>query len=104
MIYVEHPKTPTPVKGKIPRATAFSLAGGTMHYNKCDVMVIMHKLNDEELEEMVKSGEILSKVLDNNSKNIKFVLFESVKIKSQRINGIPGKVVLQYDLITGRYK
>ena len=104
MIYVEHPKTPTPVKGKIPRATAFSLAGGTMHYNKCDVMVIMHKLNDEELEEMVKSGEILSKILDNNSKNIKFVLFESVKIKSQRINGIPGKVILQYDLITGRYK
>ena len=37
---------------------------------------------------MVKSGEILSKILDNNSKNIKFVLFESVKIKSQRINGI----------------
>jgi DNA recombination-dependent growth factor C len=67
-------------------------------------MVIMHKLNDEELEEMIKSGEILSKVLDNNSKNIKFVLFESVKIKSQRINGIPGKVILQYDLITGRYK
>ena len=27
MIYVEHPKTPAPVKGKIPRATAFSLAG-----------------------------------------------------------------------------
>jgi len=52
----------------------------------------------------VKAGEILSKVLDNNSKNIKFVLFENVKIKSQRINGIPGKVVLQYDLITGRYK
>ena len=28
MVYVEHPKTPHAIKGKIPKATAFSLAGG----------------------------------------------------------------------------
>tara|TARA_R100001530_G_scaffold62078_1_gene44705 strand:- start:5896 stop:6837 length:942 start_codon:yes stop_codon:yes gene_type:complete len=104
MIYVEHPKTPAPVRGKIPKATAYSLAGGTMHFNKCDVMVVMHKLTDEDVEELVKSGQILQKILDNKENSIKFVQFESVKIKSQRINGTTGKVILQYNLITSRYK
>jgi len=104
MIYVEHPKTPAPVRGKIPKATAFSLAGGTMHFNKCDVMVVMHKLTDEDVEDLVANGQILKKVLDNKENSIKFVQFESVKIKSQRINGTTGKVILQYNLITSRYK
>jgi hypothetical protein len=104
MIYIEHPKTPAPVRGKIPPATAFSLAGGTMHFNKVDVMVIMHKLTDEDVEELVKSGQILQKILANTENSIKFVQFESVKIKSQRINGTTGKVILQYNLITSRYK
>ena len=48
MTYVEHPKTPTPIRGLIPKATAFSLAGGTMHFNKCDCMVVMHRIKDDE--------------------------------------------------------
>ena len=64
----------------------------------------MHKIQDDELEDYVKSGDLLSNVLENQQKNIKFVEFESVKVKSQRLNGKPGKVILKYDLITGRYK
>tara|TARA_R100000988_G_C3982944_1_gene158026 strand:+ start:100 stop:1047 length:948 start_codon:yes stop_codon:yes gene_type:complete len=105
MIYVEHPKTPAiqAKTGKVPKATAYSLAGGTMHFNKCDVMVVMHKLDEDDVENLVANGEILKKVLDNKENNIKFVQFESVKIKSQRINGTTGKVILKYNLITSRY-
>ncbi len=105
-IYVEHPKTPAiqAKTGKVPKSSAYSLAGGTMHFNKVDIMVIMHKLDQEELEERVKRGELLNKILENKENNIKFVEFESVKIKSQRLNGKPGSIILEYDLITGRYK
>tara|TARA_R110000744_G_scaffold3191_5_gene12463 strand:+ start:358 stop:1311 length:954 start_codon:yes stop_codon:yes gene_type:complete len=105
MIYVEHPKTPSPVKGKIPKATAFSLAGGTMHFNKVDCMIIMHRLTREDLEDKVSKGEILSKILDDNQENnINFVEFETVKMKSQRLNGTLGSRILQYDFITGQFK
>ena len=104
MIYVEHPKTPAPVRGKIPRATAFSLAGGTMHFNKTDCMVIMHRLTDEEIENKVKSGQILQHLLLNQEKHIRFVEFETVKMKSQRLNGILGSCMIEYDIKTGRYK
>ena len=103
MIYVEHPKTPAPVRGKIPRATAFSLAGGTMHFNKTDCMVIMHRLTDFDIEEKVKSGQILQHILLNQEKHIRFVEFETVKMKSQRLNGILGNCIIQYDIKTGRY-
>ena len=103
MVYVEHPKTPHAIKGKIPKATAFSLAGGTMHFNKVDGMVVMHRLTDEDLEEKVKSGEILARMLENKEKHIRFVEFETVKMKSQRLNGILGSCIIEYDIITGRY-
>ena len=104
MIYVEHPKTPAPVRGVIPRATAFSLAGGTMHFNKVDCMVVMHRLTDDDVQMKVKSGEILSRMLENKENHIKFVEFESVKMKSQRINGVLGSCIIEYDIKTGRYK
>tara|TARA_R100000664_G_scaffold3047_1_gene7164 strand:+ start:1454 stop:2401 length:948 start_codon:yes stop_codon:yes gene_type:complete len=103
MIYCEHPKTPYAIKGKIPKATAYSLAGGTMHFNKTDGMVVMHRLSEEDLEEKVKSGEILSRMLENKEKHIRFVEFETVKMKSQRLNGILGSCIIEYDIITGRY-
>jgi len=103
MVYVEHPKTPHAIKGKIPKATAFSLAGGTMHFNKVDGMVVMHRLSDEELEEKVKNGEILARMLENKENHIRFVEFETVKMKSQRLNGILGSCIIEYDIITGRY-
>jgi|TARA_R100000149_G_C5877095_1_gene141078 hypothetical protein len=104
MIYVEHPKTPAPVRGVIPRATAFSLAGGTMHFNKVDCMVVMHRLTDDDVQMKVKSGEILSRMLENKENHIKFVEFETVKMKSQRINGVLGSCIIEYDIKTGRYK
>ena len=102
--YIEHPKTPSPVKGKIPKATAFSLAGGTMHFNKVDCMCILHRLTQEDLEDKLSKGELLSKTLENQENNINFVEFETVKMKSQRLNGKLGNSLLQYDFITGRFK
>ena len=102
--YIEHPKTPSPVRGKIPKASAFSLAGGTMHFNKCDVMCILHRMTEEELEEKLSKGDLLAKTLDNLKNNINFVEFETVKMKSQRLNGKLGSQLLEYDFITGRFK
>ena len=105
MTYVEHPKTPSPSRnGIIPRASAFSLAGGTMHFNKVDCMVVMHRLSDADLQEKVRQGQILERLLLNQENHIKFVEFETVKMKSQRLNGTLGSCIIQYDLKTGRYK
>ena len=102
--YVEHPKTPTPVRGKIPRASSFSLAGGTMHWNKVDCMAILHRMTKEDLEEKLSKGDLLARQLDNLDNNINFVEFETVKMKSQRLNGKLGSQLLEYDFITGRFK
>lgn len=102
--YVEHPKTPSPVRGKIPKATAFSLAGGTMHFNKTDCMCLLHRMTDEDIEEKLSKGELLQQTLDNKQNNINFVEFETVKMKSQRLNGKLGSSLLEYDFITGRFK
>ena len=104
MTYVEHPKTPSPIRGVIPKATAFSLAGGTMHFNKVDCMVVMHRINDDEVEDRVKGRDLVEGLLLNQEKHIKFVEFETVKMKSQRLNGTLGSCFIQYDLKTGRYK
>ena len=102
--YIEHPKTPSPVKGKIPKATAFSLAGGTMHFNKVDVMCILHRMTKEDLEDKLSKGDLLSRQLENLENNINFVEFETVKMKSQRLNGKLGSNLLEYDFTTGRFK
>ena len=102
-IYIEHPKTPSPIKGRIPKANAFSLAGGTMHYNKTDAMVILHRLSKEDVEEKVSKGELLAKLLEDKTEYSNFVEWETVKMKSQRLNGKLGSQVLQYDFTTGRF-
>ena len=104
-IYIEHPKTPTISNktGLVPRANSFSLAGGSMHFNKCDCIVILHRLTKEEIEDKVSKGEILSSLLENDKENCNFVEWETVKMKSQRLNGKLGSQVLQYDFTTGRF-
>ena len=65
----------------------------------------MHRLTQEDLEDKISKGELLSKILDNNQENnINFVEFETVKMKSQRLNGTLGSRILQYDFITGQFK
>ena len=59
---------------------------------------------DDNLPQDSADNEEVDPPQENQQKNIKFVEFESVKVKSQRLNGKPGKVILKYDLITGRYK
>tara|TARA_R100000781_G_scaffold115021_1_gene88535 strand:- start:3478 stop:4428 length:951 start_codon:yes stop_codon:yes gene_type:complete len=105
MTYIEHPKTPSLSRANIkPRANSYSLAGGTMHFNKTDCMVIMHRLDDNEVAEKIKGKDLVDTLLLNQEKHIKFVEFETVKMKSQRLNGTLGSCFIQYDLKTGRYK
>jgi hypothetical protein len=75
-----------------------------MHFNKVDCMVVMHRINDDEVEDRVKGRDLVEGLLLNQEKHIKFVEFETVKMKSQRLNGTLGSCFIQYDLKTGRYK
>jgi len=87
-IYVEHPKTPTPLKdGTIPRATKFNVMNGMMHSKKVDFFVVVHK----ELGQ-----DINGKVRYENT-------FDVQKVKSQRLLGMPGQVKLYYEPWSGRF-
>ena len=107
--YVEHPKAPMYIyrkdgNYKIQKASQHTIAGGSMHYNKVDCMVILHRLYEEDIEERLSSGQLLQKTLSKSKNNINFVEFETVKMKSQRLNGKQGSVLLNYDFVTGRFK
>ena len=102
--YIEHPRTPTSVKGKILKCNSFSLNGGVMHFNKVDCMALLHRMTKEDLEDKLSKGDLLARQLDNLDNNINFVEFETVKMKSQRLNGKLGSQLLEYDFITGRFK
>jgi len=81
-VIVEHPKQPQPNKdGDYPRVNQYMLYGGSMWNNKMDCIV---------------------GVTSNFTE--KTTIFEVLKMKSQRYNGIPGEVELDYDIKTGRYK
>ena len=67
-------------------------------------MCLLHKMTDEDIEEKLSKGELLQQTLDNKQNNINFVEFETVKMKSQRLNGKLGSSLLEYDFITGRFK
>ena len=75
-----------------------------MHFNKTDCMCLLHRMTDEDIEEKLSKGELLQQTLDNKQNNINFVEFETVKMKSQRLNGKLGSSLLEYDFITGRFK
>lgn len=67
-------------------------------------MCLLHRMTDEDIEEKLSKGELLQQTLDNKQNNINFVEFETVKMKSQRLNGKLGSSLLEYDFITGRFK
>lgn len=80
-VIVEHPNQPRPNEdGTVPRVNQFRINGGAMWNNKMDCIIGMTS-NFEE----------------------KTAIFETLKMKSQRYNGIRGEVLLNYDFVTGRY-
>jgi hypothetical protein len=90
--YVEHPKTPQPLKdGTYPRANVFMTNGGAMHFNKCDGIVIMHRLKNADPQGRAVHG-------DNDN-----VEFEVAKLKDQKYLGRPATIELAYDWRTGVY-
>ena len=90
--YVEHPKTPIPNKdGSYPKANIFMVNGGTMHNNKIDGCLIMHRI----------------KQIDNDGISVMsqsdHVIVEVAKLKFQKYLGTPNSVTLNYDWQTGNY-
>jgi twinkle protein len=81
---VEHPKTPNDTKefDQIPGPR--HLFGGTMWWNKVDVLATIHRPNRED-------------------KNDTTVVFKTWKIKKQELNGRPGEQFLFFDIRTKRY-
>jgi twinkle protein len=81
---VEHPKTPSDTKefDQIPGPR--HLFGGTMWWNKVDVLATIHRPNRED-------------------KNDPTVVFKTWKIKKQELNGRPGEQQLYFDIRTKRY-
>lgn len=81
---VEHPKTPNDTKefDQIPGPR--HLFGGTMWWNKVDVLATVHRPNRED-------------------KNDPSVIIKTWKIKKQELNGRPGEGTLFFDIRTKRY-
>jgi hypothetical protein len=81
---VEHPKTPSDTKefDQIPGPR--HLFGGTMWWNKVDVLATVHRPNRED-------------------KNDTTVTFKTWKIKKQELNGRPGEQFIYFDIRTKRY-
>jgi twinkle protein len=81
---VEHPKTPANMEefDKIPGPR--HLFGGTMWWNKVDVLATVHRPN-------------------KNDKNDPSVQFKTWKIKNQKLNGRPGDAFIYFDIRTNRY-
>lgn len=93
MIYVEHPKTPQPNKdGEYPKCSIFSVNGGTMHNNKVDGCLILHRQRQENMHGIAKSTESDP------------VICEVAKLKMQKYLGRPNSITLEYDFKTGIYR
>jgi replicative DNA helicase len=90
--YVEHPKTPTPNRdGDYPKANIFMVNGGTMHNNKIDACLIMHRERNE--------NEFGIKTMTDQD----MVILEVAKLKFQKYLGTPDSVQLHYDWRSGNY-
>jgi twinkle protein len=81
---VEHPKTPADTKefDQIPGPR--HLFGGTMWWNKVDVLATVHRPNHQD-------------------KGDPTVQFKTWKIKNQKLNGRPGEEFIYFDIRTNRY-
>lgn len=90
--YVEHPKTPSPNReGEYPKANIFMVNGGTMHNNKIDACLIMHRQRSEDqygIKTMTSSD---------------LIVLEVAKLKMQKYLGTPDTIELNYDYRTGNY-
>lgn len=86
-LIITHPKTGL-IKlkdGNYDCPEVFDLSGGAMWSNKCDNILCTHRPYY---------------TTDKTNTN---VLFKSQKIKKQKLNGIPGEVVLDFDREKGRF-
>jgi twinkle protein len=81
---VEHPKTPNDTKEYDAIPGPRQLFGGTMWWNKVDVLATVHRANRED-------------------KGNREVILKTWKIKKQELNGTPGEGTLYFDIRTKRY-
>ena len=81
---VEHPKTPNDTKEYDQIPGPRHLFGGTMWWNKVDVLATVHRMNRED-------------------KTDRSVRLKTWKIKKQELNGTPGEGTLYFDIKTKRY-
>ena len=81
---VEHPRTPQDTKEYDTIPGPRNLFGGTMWWNKVDVLATVHRVNRED-------------------KTDRTVTLKTWKIKKQELNGTPGEGTLYFDIKTKRY-
>lgn len=81
---VEHPKTPNDTKEYDAIPGPRHLFGGTMWWNKVDVLATVHRVDRED-------------------KSNRQVTLKTWKIKKQELNGTPGEGTLYFDIRTKRY-
>lgn len=81
---VEHPKTPNDTKEYDTIPGPRNLFGGTMWWNKVDVLATVHRPNREDRTDRT-------------------VTFKTWKIKKQELNGTPGEATIFFDIRTKRY-
>jgi hypothetical protein len=81
---IEHPKTPNKTEEYEVNPGPRQLFGGTMWWNKVDVLVSVHRPNRED-------------------RNDTSVVIKSWKIKRQELNGRPGERTIHFDIKTKRY-
>lgn len=81
---IEHPKTPSKNEEYDLNPGNRQLFGGSMWWNKVDVMVSVHRPNRDD-------------------KNDNTVIIRTWKVKRQQLNGRPGERIIHYDVRTNRY-
>lgn len=83
---VEHPKTPAGVisADERPQPSPFLVYGGTMWWNKTDVIVTVDR-----------------NMFDSKDRNVEITVW---KVKQQKLNGVPGTVTIHYNVATGQYE
>lgn len=81
---VEHPKTAKDTKEYDSIPGPRELFGGTMWWNKVDVLATIHRMNRDD-------------------RNDRSVIVRTWKIKKQELNGTPGEGTLYFDIRTKRY-
>lgn len=81
---VEHPKTPNDSKEFDSIPGPRHLFGGTMWWNKVDVLATVHRVNRDDRSD-------------------RSVILKTWKIKKQELNGTPGEGTLFFDIRTKRY-